>query len=153
MEFDQLVTPAIINLFKSNDRSIRLALCEKIESYAAKLSDSVCNDIIYPNLAAGFNDNTAIIREQTLKAVSTLAPKLHSKTINNSLLRHLAKLQLDSEPGIRTNTAICLARLSKYLDESVFHVILTRLRLKEKFYCKPFYARYTIPFHLVGRLV
>jgi SCY1-like protein 1 len=47
-------------------------------------------------------DTTPIIREQTLKAVSILCPKLDAKTINNSLLRHLAKLQTDPEPGIRT---------------------------------------------------
>jgi hypothetical protein len=68
---------------------------------------------------SGFGDTTPIIREQTLKAVTALAPKLSSKIINNSLLRYLAKLQTDSEPGIRTNTTICLAKLSPYFDESV----------------------------------
>jgi SCY1-like protein 1 len=118
-DFNELVTPSIIKLFNSNDRSIRLALCEKIESYVENLTPNACNDTIFPNLASGFLDTTPIIREQTLKAVIVLAPKLSSKTINNALLRHLAKLQLDSEPGIRTNTTICLAKLSKYFDESV----------------------------------
>ena len=49
-EFEQLVTPAIIKLFNSSDRSIRLALCEKIDSYVHQLSDQACNDTIYPNL-------------------------------------------------------------------------------------------------------
>ena len=118
-DFNELVTPSIIKLFNSNDRSIRLALCEKIESYVEHLSPQACNDTIFPNLASGFLDTTAIIREQTLKAVIVLAPKLSSKTINNVLLRHLAKLQVDPEPGIRTNTTICLAKLSIYFDESV----------------------------------
>jgi SCY1-like protein 1 len=62
-----------------------------------------------------------MIREQTLKAVASLAPRLDSKTINNSLLRNLTKLQLDPEPGIRTNTTICLVKLCKYFDESVIY--------------------------------
>jgi SCY1-like protein 1 len=49
-EFEILVTPAIIKLFNSSDRSIRLALCEKIDTYINQLSDQVCNDFIYPNL-------------------------------------------------------------------------------------------------------
>ena len=43
-----------------------------------------------------------MIREHTLKAMTTLAHRLDAKTINNSLLRFLAKLQVDPEPGIRT---------------------------------------------------
>ncbi|KAJ3305692.1 hypothetical protein HDV03_001100 [Kappamyces sp. JEL0829] len=113
-EFSELVTPAIVKLFKSSDRSIRLALCEKIDVYVGNLSDQV----------SGFLDGTAIIREQTLKAVTVIAPKLQPKTINNSLLRHLAKLQVDPEPGIRTNTTICLAKLSQYFDDSVKSKVL-----------------------------
>lgn len=124
VEFDELLTPTIIKLFKSTDRSIRLALCEKMDSYLPNLSDSVCNDDIYPNLANGFLDNNAIIREQTLKAVAAMAPKLKQKTINNSLLRYLAKLQIDPEPGIRTNTTVCLVKLSKYFDESVSLILI-----------------------------
>ena len=36
----------------------------------------------------------------------------------------MAKLQIDPEPGIRTNTTICLAKLSKYFDESVKKQVL-----------------------------
>jgi len=39
--------------------------------------------------------------------------------MNNDLLRYLAKLQTDDEPGIRTNTTICLGKISKYFSESV----------------------------------
>jgi SCY1-like protein 1 len=101
-DFNELVIPAIIKLFASTDRAIRLALCEKIDLYVTHLSDKICNDTIYPNLISGFQDSTAIIREQTLKAVASLSPKLSKKTINDSLIRYLTKLQVDPEPGIRT---------------------------------------------------
>lgn len=129
-EFEQLVTPAIVKLFNSNDRSIRLALCEKIDSFVNMISDQACNDTIYPNLATGFSDATPIIREQTLRAVSIIAPKLQKKTINNSLLRYLAKLQVDQEPGIRTNTTICIAKLSKYFDDSLKCKVLLQAFLR-----------------------
>lgn len=129
-DFDELLTPTIIKLFASSDRSIRLALCEKLDLYINHLSSETTNQTIYPNLASGFNDTTAVIREQTLKAVAAIAPKLDTKTINNSLLRYLAKLQTDPEPGIRTNTTICLVKLSKYFDQNVLYSIDSRRRAK-----------------------
>ena len=57
-----------------------------------------------------------MIREQTLKAVAVLSPKLKSNIINESLIRHLAKLLTDPIPGIRTNTIICMAKLNQFLD-------------------------------------
>lgn len=37
----------------------------------------------------------------------------------NTMLRCMAKLQMDQEAGIRTNTTICLAKISQYLNKSV----------------------------------
>jgi SCY1-like protein 1 len=101
-DFNELVIPGIIKLFSSTDRAIRLALCEKIDSFVEHLSEKIANDTVYINLVSGFQDTTAIIREQTLKAIATLSPKLSKKTINESLIRYLTKLQVDPEPGIRT---------------------------------------------------
>jgi SCY1-like protein 1 len=63
----------------------------------------------------GFADAVPVIREATVKSVLLLAPKLTDRILNNDLLRHLAKTQMDPEPGIRTNTCILLGRLSKFL--------------------------------------
>lgn len=49
---------------------------------------------IYPQVAAGFSDTNAYLRELTLKSMLILAPKLSQKTVNQSLLKHLAKLQV-----------------------------------------------------------
>lgn len=46
-------------------------------------------------------------------------PKLNERIINYDLLKYLAKLQMDPEPGIRTNTTICLGKIARYLNESV----------------------------------
>lgn len=45
--------------------------------------------------------------------------QLSERIINYDLLRYLAKLQVDEEPGIRTNTTICLGKIARYLSDAV----------------------------------
>ena len=63
----------------------------------------------------GFTDLAPIVREQTVKAVLTVISKLSDRTINGELLKYLAKTSNDEQPGIRTNTTICLGKISKHL--------------------------------------
>ena len=59
-----------------------------------------------------------MVREQTLKSVLTLIGKLSDRTINGELLKYLAKTANDEQPGIRTNTTICLGKIAKNLGNS-----------------------------------
>lgn len=59
-----------------------------------------------------------VVREQTLKSVLTIVNKLSDRTINGELLKHLAKTANDEQPGIRTNTTICLGKIAKHLGTS-----------------------------------
>lgn len=59
-----------------------------------------------------------MVREQTVKAVLTIVPKLSDRIINGELLRHLAKTANDDQPGIRTNTTICLGKIARNLGAS-----------------------------------
>ncbi len=56
---------------------------------------------IYPNLATGFTDATPYLRELTLKSMAILGPKLTQKTINQSMLKYLAKLQVWREGSVQ----------------------------------------------------
>lgn len=67
----------------------------------------------------GFTDQAPLVREQTVKAVLTVIEKLSDRTINGDLLRYLAKTSNDEQPGIRTNTTVCLGKIAKYLGQSV----------------------------------
>lgn len=58
------------------------------------------------------------MREQTLKSVLTFITKLSDRTINGELLKYLAKTANDEQPGIRTNTTICLGKIAKHLGTS-----------------------------------
>lgn len=63
----------------------------------------------------GFTDVAPVVREQSVKAVLTIISKLSDRTINGELLKYLAKTSNDDQPGIRTNTTICLGKISKNL--------------------------------------
>lgn len=49
---------------------------------------------IYPPLSNGFTDENAYIRELTLKAILSLAPKMKQGTLTNNVLKHLSRLQV-----------------------------------------------------------
>jgi SCY1-like protein 1 len=65
-----------------------------------------------------------VVREQTLKSVLTIITKLSDRTINGELLKHLAKTANDEQPGIRTNTTICLGKIAKNLGTSTRSKVL-----------------------------
>ena len=62
---------------------------------------------------SGFTDIAPVVREQTVKAVLTIIGKLSDRAINGELLKYLAKTSNDEQPGIRTNTTICLGKISR----------------------------------------
>lgn len=65
------------------------------------------------------------MREQTLKSVLVIITKLSDRTINGDLLKQLAKTANDEQPGIRTNTTICLGKIAKNLGTSSRSKVLT----------------------------
>ncbi|GAM84276.1 hypothetical protein ANO11243_022700 [Dothideomycetidae sp. 11243] len=87
-EYSAQITPVIVRLFQSPDRAMRVT---------------------------GFTDLAPVVREQTVKAVLVVISKLSDRLINGELLRYLAKTANDDQPGIRTNTTICLGKIAKNL--------------------------------------
>ena len=60
---------------------------------------------MFPAVATGFSDSNAYLRELTLKSMLLLAPKLSQRTINQVLLKHLAKLQVSQTLSLRAHTS------------------------------------------------
>ncbi|KAL2923106.1 N-terminal kinase-like protein [Bienertia sinuspersici] len=116
-EFNIKVLPAIVKLFSTNDRAIRVALLQHIDQYGESLSAQIVDEQVYPQVVTGFNDTSAFLRELTLKSILVLAPKLSQRTMSGSLLKYLSKLQVDEEPAIRTNTTILLGNIANYLND------------------------------------
>jgi len=139
-DFDSKVTPVVIRLFGNPDRAIRVCLLDSLPVMIDRLPQKVVNDKIFPQIVryllsqpsfqrikqvnhqvpqvTGFTDIAPVVREQTLKSVLTLITKLSDRTINGELLKYLAKTANDEQPGIRTNTTICLGKIAKNLGSS-----------------------------------
>ncbi|KAF4631941.1 hypothetical protein G7Y89_g6182 [Cudoniella acicularis] len=114
-EFEAKVTPAVVRLFSSPDRAIRVCLLDNLPVMIDRLPQKIVNDKIFPQMVTGFTDVAPVVREQTVKAVLTIVGKLSDRTVNGELLKYLAKTSNDEQPGIRTNTTICLGKIAKNL--------------------------------------
>jgi SCY1-like protein 1 len=123
-ERSKQVVPILTKLFVSNDRGIRRGLLENISSFGHALPAALVEDQIYPNVQTGFGDANPYLRELTLKSMIVLGPKLSQKTLNQSLLKHLAKLQVDEEPAIRANTTVLLGNLAPQLPDATCKKVL-----------------------------
>lgn len=114
-EYDSQITPVIVRLFTSPDRALRVCLLDNLPLMIDHLSQKIVSDKIFPQMVTGFGDLAPVVREQTVKAVLVVVPKLSDRVINGELLRHLAKTANDDQPGIRTNTTICLGKIARNL--------------------------------------
>ncbi|KAH8902730.1 ARM repeat-containing protein [Coniochaeta sp. PMI_546] len=123
-DFDSKVTPVVIRLFGNPDRAIRVCLLDSLPLMIDRLPQKVVNDRVFPQIVTGFTDIAPVVREQTLKSVLTLITKLSDRTINGELLKYLAKTANDEQPGIRTNTTICLGKIAKNLGTSTRSKVL-----------------------------
>ncbi|XP_070491007.1 N-terminal kinase-like protein isoform X2 [Chironomus tepperi] len=124
-EYQKKIVPCVVKLFSSTDRVTRSRLLQQLELFIHHLTPAVINDQIFPNVAHGFLDTNATIREQTVKAIIHLAPKLNYNNLNVEVLRHFARLQSrDDQGGIRTNTTVCLGKIAQHLHPQVRQRVL-----------------------------
>jgi len=121
--FSARVLPCVLRFFASPDRAMRVALLQNMEAYLEHVSQEQM-EVLYEQLANGFADGTAFLRELTLKTMLLVAPRLSQRTLTVNLLKHLAKLQMDEEPAIRANTTICLGNIARYLGEAACKRVL-----------------------------
>ncbi|CAA9964100.1 Protein kinase domain-containing protein [Pyrenophora teres f. maculata] len=114
-EYEAQITPVVVRLFANPDRGIRVCLLDNLPLMIDHLPQKLVNDKIFPQMVTGFSDIAPVVREQTVKAILTVVPKLSDRIVNGELLRHLAKTANDEQPGIRTNTTICLGKIARNL--------------------------------------
>ncbi|SMQ55541.1 unnamed protein product [Zymoseptoria tritici ST99CH_1A5] len=124
-EYDTQITPVVVRLFTSPDRALRVCLLDNLPLMIDHLSQKLVSDKIFPQMVTGFGDLAPVVREQTVKAVLVVVPKLSDRIVNGELLRHLAKTANDEQPGIRTNTTICLGKIAKNLGVNSRAKVLT----------------------------
>ncbi|PGH30049.1 SCY1 protein kinase [[Emmonsia] crescens] len=124
-EYTSKLIPVIVRLFGNPDRAMRVCLLDNLPLMIDHLPQKIVNDKIFPQMVTGFTDVAPVVREQTVKAVLTIIGKLSDRTINGELLRFLAKTANDEQPGIRTNTTICLGKIARNLGQSSRTKVLT----------------------------
>ncbi|KAF1964938.1 ARM repeat-containing protein [Bimuria novae-zelandiae CBS 107.79] len=114
-EYETQITPVVIRLFANPDRAIRVCLLNNLPLMIDHLPQKIVNNQIFPQMVTGFTDVAPVVREETVKAVLVIVPKLSDRIVNGELLRHLAKTANDEQAGIRTNTTICLGKIARNL--------------------------------------
>ena len=123
-EFELTLVPVIVRLFASPDRAMRVSLLDNLPVMIDRIPQKDVSNKIFPTMVTGFTDTAPVVREQTVKAVLTIIGKLSDRIINGELLRHLARTASDEQPGIRTNTTICLGKIARNLGASTRSKVL-----------------------------
>ncbi|XP_063831446.1 N-terminal kinase-like protein isoform X2 [Ostrinia nubilalis] len=124
-DYQKQIVPCVIKLFASNDRTTRSRLLQQLDQFIMHLQNSTVNDQIFPQVVHGFLDTNPIIREQTVKSIVHLAPKLNYNNLNVEVLKHFARLQAkDDQGGIRTNTTVCLGKVATHLHPQIRQKVL-----------------------------
>ncbi|CAG9136314.1 unnamed protein product [Plutella xylostella] len=101
-DYQKQIVPCVVKLFASNDRTTRSRLLQQLDQFIMHLQNATVNEQIFPQVVHGFLDTNPTIREQTVKSVVHLAPKLSYNNLNVEVLRHFARLQSkDDQGGIR----------------------------------------------------
>ncbi|XP_006818698.1 N-terminal kinase-like protein [Saccoglossus kowalevskii] len=124
-EYQKKIVPCVVKMFSSTDRATRIKLLQQMEHFIEHLTPAVVNDQIFPPVSHGFMDTNPAIREATVKAMLLMAPKLNEKNLNVEVLKHFARLQSkDDQPGIRTNTTVCIGKVSGHLTPQMRQKVL-----------------------------
>jgi len=122
-EYEQTISPSLVKWFSSPDRNLRMTLLQNLEQFSEHLTNNVVDNHIFASVASGFVDTVPALREISVKSMLLLVPKLTEKNIIE-MLRSFSKLQMDEEPGIRTNTTICIAKMANYFSKDTRDKVL-----------------------------
>ncbi|KAJ1503369.1 hypothetical protein HMI56_002183, partial [Coelomomyces lativittatus] len=123
-QFKRLLVEPLLKLFASTDRALRMALLEHLETFVDRFDSKTIQSQIFPAVVLGFSDVVPVIREQTLKSMVLLAPKLNERMLNQDVMKYIGRSQTDVEPTIRTNACVCLAKLAPSLTSDTRSKIL-----------------------------
>lgn len=125
-DFDKILLPELIKLFKINDRGVRFSLLSNFDSIADILTPTAAQTLQIPILK-GFLDSEPSIKDFTLRVVPTLV-KIRSPPITkpdlgvvrvdpdvDTIIRTAAANVNDANPQIRANTIVTLAKIAEFV--------------------------------------
>uniref|UniRef100_A0A8C3UZG8 Uncharacterized protein n=1 Tax=Catharus ustulatus TaxID=91951 RepID=A0A8C3UZG8_CATUS len=92
-EYQERIVPVLVRLFSSLSGACACALLQLLEEFIEFLPEATVDSQIFPHVAHGFLDSNPAIREQTVKSMVLLAPKLGEGRRGGELPRLLLKVQ------------------------------------------------------------
>jgi len=135
-EREKMVVPVVTKMFSNNERSTRINLLKNLKTYVEFIPSKLIEQKIFPEVLSGFGDSTPALREVSVRSLIYFAPKLDPATLNDKVLKILAKCQTDVEPAIRTNTTVVIGEIAQHLNKDKQEAILAPAfvkTLKDKF--------------------
>lgn len=116
---------------QSLDRNLKVQLYSKLDLFSKHFDDNALNTVLFPAMCASFQDMQApALRDGAVKAVLSICNRLTDKNLNSVLMSHFARLQVDPEPAIRTNTTVCLGKLAPQLSPAARNKVLAAAFLR-----------------------
>eukprot|EP00178_Gracilaria_changii_P027446 TRINITY_DN877_c0_g2_i1.p1 TRINITY_DN877_c0_g2~~TRINITY_DN877_c0_g2_i1.p1 ORF type:complete len:819 (+),score=119.44 TRINITY_DN877_c0_g2_i1:8112-10568(+) len=113
------------------DRSLKVELYNNLSMFVEHLDESTINSTIFTSMCTAFQDmQSPALRDAAVKSVLVVADALYDKNLNSVLMSHFARLQVDPEPAIRTNTTVCLGKLAGRLSSSARNKVLVAAFLR-----------------------
>ena len=110
LQLKQQVTDAMIQLIQTRDKALIFKILQYIEVILPTIGNSV-NDSLFSTLLQFLNDQA--LAQISIVAMVPIAKYLNSYNFK-SLMRALKSLQTASDPNIRTNSVLCIAKIIKY---------------------------------------
>lgn len=133
-DFAKIVVKKYAVLWFSNqqiDRGLKVELFNNLNIFVEHLDDSDVNNTIFNSMASAFQDMQApALRDAAVKSVLVISDRLTDKNLNSVLMSHFARLQVDPEPAIRTNTTVCLGKLAPRLSTTARNKVLAAAFLR-----------------------
>ena len=77
-------------------------LLKNIDKYIESIDEKVINKSVYPPVCSGFNDTNPAVREQTVKSMLFLGPKLNEQNLNVDLMKHWGRVGILSSDDVAT---------------------------------------------------
>ncbi|PXF48470.1 putative inactive serine/threonine-protein kinase scy1 [Gracilariopsis chorda] len=133
-DFAKIVVKKYAVLWFSNqqiDRGLKVELYNNLNIFVEHMDDSDVNSTIFNSMASAFQDMQApALRDAAVKSVLVISDRLTDKNLNSVLMSHFARLQVDPEPAIRTNTTVCLGKLAPRLSSTARNKVLAAAFLR-----------------------
>lgn len=113
------------------EKGLKTQLYNKLDLFASHMDDTSLNTKLFPAMCTAFQDaQNPALRDAAVKSVLCISNRLNEKNLNSTLMTHFARLQVDPEPAIRTNTTVCLGKVATRLSPSARNKVLAAAFLR-----------------------